>query len=77
MYCIKNVRCIDPSYGLDEITDVLIEGNKVKKIGRCEEDGIDGSGCILTCGFVDTHVHFRDPGFTYKADIWKRKLRRL
>ena len=69
MYCIKNVRCIDPSYGLDEITDVLIEGNKVKKIGRCEEDGIDGSGCILTCGFVDTHVHFRDPGFTYKADM--------
>lgn len=56
--------------------DILIEEGKVKKIGEISEkentDGevIDASDCVIAPGLVDIHVHFRDPGFTYKEDIY-------
>lgn len=37
--------------------------------GREPEQVIDASGCIVAPGLVDVHVHFRDPGFTYKEDL--------
>ena len=56
----KNIRVIDPSCGRDEITDYFVgEGDEI----------IDGTGLVLGPGFVDVHVHFRDPGQEYKEDI--------
>lgn len=67
---IKNVRLIDPKNCRDEITDVLIEDNKIKKIGSLEGNtDIDGTDLVLAPGLIDIHVHFRDPGFTHKEDL--------
>ena len=51
--------------------DVLIDGQKIKSIGTDleGEEIIDASGMIVSPGLVDVHVHYRDPGQTYKEDI--------
>lgn len=77
MLLIKKIRIIDPETKLDAIKDVLIEENIVKAISDeietdfLDEDTliIDGEGLMAGPGLVDIHVHFRDPGFTYKEDI--------
>lgn len=74
MILIKNGRIIDPLSKRDEVVDIAIENDRVKKIGKnlqeCEFDKIiDATGCIVAPGLIDVHVHFRDPGFTYKEDI--------
>ncbi len=78
---IKNGRVIDPASGLDGVRDILISGGKISRIaenisgeniGSAGEkpEIIDAKGCIIAPGFVDVHVHFRDPGFTDKEDIY-------
>lgn len=77
MMLIKNGRVIDPESRFDGLADILVEDGKVKKIlpaGQEEECGgagevIDAGGLIVAPGLVDVHVHFRDPGLTYKEDI--------
>lgn len=71
---IKNGRIIDPSQDLDGNLDLRITDGRVSEIGEnlSSVDGekiIDAKGFVVAPGFVDTHVHFRDPGFTYKEDI--------
>lgn len=80
---IKNGRVIDPDSGFDGPADLLVEDGKIKRIIRRgnNENGpdeeavnsvgevIDASGLIVAPGLVDVHVHFRDPGLTYKEDI--------
>lgn len=74
MILIKNGRVVDPVTQTDEILDVLIDGDKITNVGKhIEADGadmIDATGLVIAPGLVDTHVHFRDPGFTYKEDIY-------
>lgn len=72
---IKNIRLVNPATNYDEITDILISGEKILEIGSniTAENGeeiIDGKGLIAAPGLMDEHVHFRDPGFTYKEDIY-------
>ena len=54
--------------------DILIKDGKVEQIAAGIEGGadriIDAEGCIVAPGFVDVHVHFRDPGQTWKEDIY-------
>lgn len=84
MIYIKNARIVDPVTGMDEIGDVALVDNFVAGAGkdldiedikaRYDVDGndiqtIDATGLVVAPGLVDTHVHFRDPGFTYKEDI--------
>ncbi|MGN0513230.1 MAG: dihydroorotase [Lachnospiraceae bacterium] len=73
MLLIKNGRVVDPVTGTDEVMDVLIDGNKIVSVGShlpdSDADVIDAAGLVVAPGLVDTHVHFRDPGFTYKEDI--------
>lgn len=72
-YLVKNIRVIDPAVGIDEVTDMLINGETIERI----EQGIDcpdaeileRSGCIAVPGLVDVHVHLRDPGQEYKETI--------
>jgi dihydroorotase len=70
---IKSAYIIDPSTNTEGKKDILIEGDRIKRIDEeifePEAHIIDGSGLIAVPGFVDLHVHFRDPGQTYKEDI--------
>ncbi|MCR5802577.1 MAG: dihydroorotase [Lachnospiraceae bacterium] len=75
----ENARIIDPASGLDIEGSILIRDDRIEKIaassemdeyvGSGEVSRIDVSGMIIAPGLVDTHVHFRDPGFTEKEDI--------
>lgn len=74
MMVIKNGMVIDPANGVYTPADVLVTEGRIAKVagGIAQEkdcEVIDASGCIVAPGLVDVHVHFRDPGFTYKEDI--------
>ncbi len=72
MLLIKNGRVVDPVTGIDDTLDVLIDDTKIVKVEKNIKGDypvIDASGCVVAPGLVDAHVHFRDPGFTYKEDI--------
>lgn len=74
MILIKNGRVIDPKSKRDEVIDLIISEDLIYKIGKFNEDKtyeqiIDAKGKIVAPGLIDVHVHFRDPGFTYKEDI--------
>ena len=74
MILIKNGRVVDAKSNTDEVLDVVIDGGKIKTIGKVEDDGsyeqvIEADGCVVAPGLIDVHVHFRDPGLTYKEDI--------
>ena len=70
---IKNGRIIDPSSGYNENADLLIRDGKINAIGQFDDiyddEIIDAENMVVAPGLVDVHVHFRDPGFTYKEDI--------
>ena len=63
---IKNGRVIDPSSDVDRVCDLLIENGKVSRIDRgIQAPGIpslDANGLIVAPGFIDIHVHLREPG---------------
>ncbi|HEY3309823.1 MAG TPA: dihydroorotase [Desulfuromonadaceae bacterium] len=71
---IKNGRVIDPSQGLDDTLDLLVENGLVKEIGKslnapAGAEVIDAAGQYVLPGLIDMHVHLRDPGLEYKEDI--------
>lgn len=73
---IKNGRVVDSVTGTDEIMNIIIKDNIIEEVGHDisidETDNvtvIDATGLVVASGLMDTHVHFRDPGFTYKEDI--------
>ena len=59
-------RVVDPASGRDEKLDLLVVDGKVAKLGRkLEASGaeiVDAKGLILCPGFIDLHVHLREPG---------------
>lgn len=65
----KNIRLVDPANGRDFVTDVEISDGKIKSIEKTNKTGIDMMEKIMAPGFIDPHVHFRDPGQTEKEDI--------
>ncbi|HIS62620.1 MAG TPA: dihydroorotase [Candidatus Scybalomonas excrementigallinarum] len=73
MLLIQNARVMDPKTNTDKVADVLVEDGKIKEIGIVpvtdEMEIIDANGLILAPGFIDVHVHFRDPGQTRKEDL--------
>lgn len=74
MILIKEGRVIDPKSGLDEILDIVVKDGLILDMGNLKdydeyEEIIHAKGKIVAPGFVDIHVHFREPGFTYKEDI--------
>lgn len=71
---LKGGRVINPATQMDEIADVFIEDDKVIKIEKNIKEKADrtisAEGCYVMPGFIDMHVHFRDPGQEYKEDIY-------
>ncbi|MCL2565898.1 MAG: dihydroorotase [Defluviitaleaceae bacterium] len=68
---IKNGRVIDPANDVDDIRDIYVaDGVIISPAGDFAADKvIDAAGMWVTPGFVDLHVHLRDPGLTHKEDI--------
>ena len=70
---IKNGRLINPSENLDKVMDIFVEDGIIKEkaesIEKQADTVIDAAGCYVMPGLIDLHVHFRDPGLTYKEDI--------
>ncbi len=70
---IKNGRVMDPASGFDRTADVLLVDGRVAGIGaNLSSAGVvqfDASGMIVAPGFIDMHVHLRDPGFEHAETI--------
>lgn len=75
---IKNGRILDPAQKLDRIADLWILDGKVEKITECSDrelqapeadEVLDAAGCFVMPGFIDLHVHLRDPGLTHKETL--------
>jgi dihydroorotase len=71
---IKGGRLIDPSTDTDGRLDLLIENGAVARIAedipaRPGDEVLDASGLVVAPGFIDMHVHLREPGEEYKEDI--------
>ncbi len=75
---LRGGRVLDPSSGFDETADVVIEAGRIKDVGRDAggsyrpSEGvrvIDAAGRWVCPGFIDLHVHLREPGQEYKEDI--------
>lgn len=75
MLLIQNGYMIDPKSGREGKLDILTEGARILRIGKGLEkpegcEVIDAEGLLAAPGLVDVHVHFRDPGFPEKEDIF-------
>src|SRR6202171_1773151 len=70
---IKNGRVIDPASNTDRIADVLIVDGSTAGVGpnlsSTNAGVIDATGMIVAPGFIDMHVHLREPGFEHAENI--------
>jgi dihydroorotase len=70
---IKGGRVIDPAQGIDMTADVLVEDGRIKSIGDHSdanaETVFDATSLVVAPGFIDLHVHLREPGEEYKETI--------
>ena len=69
MLLIKNGRVLDPASKTDGVLDVLLDGEKITELGPPGKllapqgtEVFDASGLIVAPGFIDIHVHLREPG---------------
>ncbi|MDA8346004.1 MAG: dihydroorotase [Thermaerobacter sp.] len=69
---VRGAQLYDPAIGLDRTADLLVEDGVIAGIGPGLPHGVetvDGDGLLLMPGFIDIHVHLRDPGETHKEDL--------
>ncbi|MGH9441546.1 MAG: dihydroorotase [Thermoanaerobaculia bacterium] len=70
---IRGGRVVDPHAGRDAVLDVLIEGGKIARVGENlsseKAEVFDAAGLCVFPGFIDLHVHLREPGFEYRESI--------
>jgi len=71
---IRNGRVVDPANAVDAVQDVLIADGKIARVGRslaapADVEVVDASGKIVCPGFIDMHVHLREPGYEYKETV--------
>lgn len=73
-FVLKNLRLIDPAHGTDAVKDIQIIDGVIDKIGdnisvAKDAEVIDFKGAVGAPGFLDMHVHFREPGYEHKETI--------
>ena len=68
----KNGLVVSPQDQVNEVRDIALIDEKIDLNPKENEYDrvIDCAGKVITCGLIDVHVHFRDPGFEYKEDIF-------
>jgi dihydroorotase len=71
---VRNGRVLDPAGGVDAAQDVLIVDGVVREVGpRLAAPGhatvVDATGKVVCPGFIDIHVHLREPGYEYKETV--------
>jgi dihydroorotase len=71
---IRNGRVVDPANSVDAVQDVLIDGDRIQRIGRDvaappDATVLDATGKVVCPGFIDIHVHLREPGLEYKETV--------
>jgi dihydroorotase len=72
---IRGARVVDPSQGIDRVADLEIEDGRIASIGsdrgpaRAGAEVLEARGLVAVPGFIDMHVHLREPGFEYKETI--------
>ncbi len=72
---LKGGHLVDPLLGIDGVRDVLLNGDRVQEVGRdlSAAAGVEvvavPEGCVICPGFVDMHVHLREPGQEHKETI--------
>ncbi len=70
---LRNGRVIDPASHRDSIADVLLADGRIAAVGESLDvsgaEEFDATGCIVAPGFIDIHVHLREPGFEYAETI--------
>ena len=71
---IKGGRVVDPAGGTDAVQDVWIADGRIHKVGKglktpAGTETVDAAGKVVCPGFIDMHVHLREPGFEYKETI--------
>jgi dihydroorotase len=74
---LKGARLVDPASGIDGIRDILIDGDRIAAVGidlpASETEAVAivdlGPGVVVCPGFVDMHVHLREPGYEHKETV--------
>jgi dihydroorotase len=71
---LKGGRVLDPANGIDGVHDVLIDGDRIAQVGR--DLPVNGArvvaipeGLVVCPGFIDMHVHLREPGQEHKETV--------
>jgi dihydroorotase len=62
---VRNGRLVDPARKIDAVTNLIVRGGKIQSIGSADASDLpvfDATGLIVTPGFIDIHVHLREPG---------------
>src|SRR3972149_10799457 len=74
-FLLASVHLFDPAFQVDYVGDLLVEGGRIKAVGKKLPVDSDVnileelSGCWVFPGFVDPHAHLRTPGLEYKEDL--------
>mgnify|MGYP003374530402 FL=1 len=70
---IRNGQVVDPSSKTEGRFDVLVEGDRIVRVAEqiyeTADRVLDAEGCYVMPGFIDLHVHLRDPGLEYKETL--------
>ncbi len=71
---IKGGRIVDPASSLDSLRDLRVRDGRIAEIGehlewQPDEEVLDAAGTLVAPGFIDMHVHLREPGFPAKETI--------
>ena len=71
---LKGGRVVDPANGIDGARDILIDGDRIAQVGRdLPHDGAEiveiPAGLVICPGFIDMHVHLREPGQEHKETV--------
>jgi dihydroorotase len=70
---IRGGRVVDPANGVDAVQDVLVADGRIQRVGLAISEPaaevVDATGKVVCPGFIDIHVHLREPGHEYKETV--------